>query len=178
MTPTLISEEYSLVIDTNGEAYDFAPKLCAYCTGLTAEDEVDRQYSDLFYMEMGIDDDDSPHGKVADEKNPFAESAIDRRDENDVFSPCSVWLSREYGSNEAGEYAKLTTENYSEFDLPAPFSVGIFFDVEPTKELVQIVRERATKFFAEVWPKISKQTVKVMGLRLISHKKYAEEKEL
>lgn len=178
MNPILISEEYSFIIDTNAESYDFAKKLCAYCTGFLSEDESNQKFSDIFYTEMSLEDDDSPRGRVSDEKNPFFNCIIDRRDSSDVFSPCSVWLSRDYGSNEEGEYSKITADNYSDYELPAPFSVGIFFDVEPTAEQIGIIKDRAVKFFSEMWLEISKETVKVEGFRLISHKKYGEEKDL
>lgn len=178
MSQILISEEYSVIIDTNSESFSFAKKLCAYCTGFTSEDEADQKFSDLFYMEMGIEDDDSPKGKTCTQKNPFYDCIADRKDDNDVFSPCSVWLNRLYGCNETGQYDKLTEENYDEYDLPAPFSVGIFFDTEPTEDQLKIIKERAVKFFVDVWLKLSNVQVAVEGFRLVKHRKYGEEKEI
>lgn len=190
----LISEEYILVIDTNTNA-QFSKALCAYCTGYGSEvgdlkedcgGDLEQQMSDMFYMEMGLEDDDSPKGRVALQKSPFYESIVDHRDEYGDYSPCSIWLNRNYGCNEAGEFAKLTDENFSDYDQPAPCSVGIFFGVEPSTDQIKIIKERAVKFFKEMWPKltgnkalgISSQQVEVEGFRLISHKKYGEEKEI
>jgi len=173
----LISEEYSFLIDVNCETYSFAKKLCAYCTGFSSEDETDQKFSDMFYMENGIEDDESIKGKTCLQKNPFYGSIADRKDENDVLSPCSVWLNRNYGCNELGEIAKLTDENYSDYDLPAPASVGIFFDVEPTEDQIKIIKERAVKFF-DIWQKMTNEKVIVEGFRMISHKKFGEEKEI
>lgn len=190
MDPILISEEYILVIDTNADSTEFSQHLCAYCTGLMGEvgDEVDedcfeQKMSDMFYMEMGIDDDESSKGKIALQKNPFYEVIEDRKDEDGNYFPYCVWLSRTYGSNENGQYAKLDESNYGEFDLPAPFSTGIFFGVEPTDELIKIIKERAVKFFKDQWGPLlekigAKNEVNVEGFRLISHKKYGEEREL
>lgn len=179
MDSTLISEEYVLVIDTNSDSLNFSKKLCAYCTGFSSEDETDQQFSDMFYMESGIEDDPSPKGKTCTHKNPFYDSIADRKDEHDVYSPCCIWLNRDYGCHcETNQYAKITEENYADYDLPAPFSVGIFFDVEPTEDQIRIIKERAVKFFADVWAKLSNTKVVVEGFRLISHKKYGEEREI
>lgn len=179
MSEMLINEEFILVIDTDSESLDFAHKLCAYCTGFTREDDTDQQFSDMFYMENGIEDDDSPKGKTCDQKNIFYESITDRKDESEVYSPCCVWLNRNYGCHiETNEYAKITEENYADYDLPAPFSVGIFFEVEPTAEQIKIIKERSVKFFADVWQKISGKKVTVEGFRLIVHKKIGEEREI
>jgi hypothetical protein len=176
----LLSTEHTLVIDTNAYAGNFVKKLCAYCTGFVCENDEGRDLSDLYYLEMGIEDDDSPRGRLADEKNPFYGFVGDRKDEDDNWSPCSMWLNKRYGCNAEGEFAPLNERNYDEFNFPAPFSVGIFFDQEPTPEHVKIIGERAKAFFEKVWPKLSpdSQPVKLEALRLITHTKYAEEKEL
>lgn len=180
MEPVLLSEEYIFVIDTNKDTTDLCFSLCGYCTGLTGEGKTEhfaQQMSDMFYMEMGIEDDESPKGKVSYQKSPFYGAVIDRLDENDCYSPCSVWLNRNYGSNEAGECVKLTDENYSEYEYPAPLSVGIFFGVEPTEPQIKILKERAMKFVGQ-WQATTQEELTVEGFRLISHKKYGEEREL
>lgn len=176
----LLSTEYTLVIDTNAYAYNFARKLCAYCTGFVGENEEGRDLSDLFYLELDIEDDDSPRGRLADEKNPFRGYIGDRKDEDDNWSPCALWLNKRYGCNAEGDFARLDEKNYDDYNFPAPFSVGIFFDEEPTPEMIETVRRRANAFFEKVWPKLSNssQTVQVEGLRLIAHKRYGEEHEL
>jgi len=178
--PLLISEEYVLVIDTDQYAGHFLEDLAAYCTGFVGECEKGRACSDLFYMEMGIDDDGWPKGKLADEKNPFHGFVGDRQDEVGYWSPCSLWLSRTHGTDGNGNYAVLTEENYDIYKYPAPLSVGIFFDVRPTDFQIELIRDRAAKFFESVYPKMDKDDskpsqVKLEGLRLICHKKYAEE---
>ena len=101
--PILISEEYSVVIDTNSLADNFVAELCAYCTGFTSEDRHrDQKFSDLFYLENGIEDDASPKGKVAHQKGPFYGFVGDRLDADENYSPCSIWLSRNYGCNASG----------------------------------------------------------------------------
>lgn len=178
MSQMLIDEEFIVVIDTDSESLDFAHKLCAYCTGFNREDDADRQFSDMFYMETGIEDDDSPKGKTCDQKNIFYESIIDHKEE-DVYSPCCVWLSRNYGCHiQTNEYAKITKENYVDYDMPAPFSVGIFFGVEPTAEQIKIIKERSVNFFTNVWQKLSGKKITVEGFRLIIHRKFGEEKEI
>ena len=77
-----------------------------------------------------------------------------------------------------GEYAGLDEKNYEQYNFPAPFSVGIFFDCEPRPEHIAMIKERAESSFLKFGPKLSSQTVKIEDFRLITHKKYAEERIL
>ena len=176
----LLSTEYTVVIDTDSVSYEFAKPLCAYCTGIVDEEDVGQEMSDLYYLEQGIEDDESPRGRVADEKNPFYGFVAQRQDQDQFFSPCSVWLNKHYGCNESGDIAKLTDLNYDEYTCPAPLSVGIFFDVEPTAEQIQTIKERTVSFFEKIWPKVKdgSEKVNVENFSLITHTKYGDHKTL
>lgn len=175
--PLLISEEFVFVIDTNSSS-DFGSHLCAYCTGLCDEDTHSTGCSNMFYMEMELDDDGE---ETALDKNPFSESVVDK-EMGDVVSPWGIWLNRNWGQDDEGNFAKLTPENYGTYTFPAPFSIGIFFGVEPTIEQIEIIKERAAKFFAKMWPNmeenLDKKPVEIEGFRLIKHTKYGEERPL
>lgn len=175
MNPVLISKEYILVIDTNSFSDSFAKDLCAYCTGFADEKENGINYANLFYRDQFIEDDESPKGKVAEEKNIFYGIMGNKLDEDGIYSPCSIWLNDKYGYNADGECALLNEENYDEFNFPAPLSVGLFFDDIPDENQIQLIKSRAFKFFEEVYPKINQdKQVKVEGFRLITHTKYGE----
>jgi len=178
--PILISEDVFFVIDTDSHVDDFVSHLVAYCTGLTNEEDEDNGCSNMFYMEMDIEDDEEG---TAFDKNPFNEYIVDKPTGSEgAYSPWGFWLSRTWGENEKGDYAKLTPDNCNEYGFPAPFSCCIFFDVEPTIEQIEIIKERAEKFFVKMWPNMKENTsgkeVKIEGFRLIQHKKYGEEKSL
>lgn len=177
--PILLYAEYDLIIDTNCESFHFYKELCAYCTGITNEDEHALDYSNQFYFEMVIKDDESLKGKIAEEKNPFY-GAIRFEIDNNIESPCAVMLNKRYGANEDGKYAILTEENCEEYFDIAPLSVAILFDLEPTQEQIQIIKDRAVKFFTEVWPNLPtpKEKVEVEGFRLITRTHYGQEMDL
>lgn len=175
--PILVSKDYVLVIDTNKFA-SFADALCAYCTGFCSERATPdaQDLTGVFYLDEGIEDDeDVRKGRLADDKNPFSGWVVDQLDEVG-FSPCVVWPSRNYGTDTNGDYAALTEENYDEYNYPAGFSVGIYFDGLPPDELVSKVKDRAGKFFAEIYPKLKGgEPVTIEGFRMILHTKTAEE---
>ena len=173
----LLYSEYDLIIDTNSESFSFYKQLCAYCTGFTNENEHALDYSNEFYLDMVIKDDESLKGKMAEEKNPFYGS-IRYEIDNDIESPCAVMLNKRYGANEDNEYALLTEENCETYFDVAPLSVAILFDLEPTKEQIQIIKDRAVKFFTDVWPKLIKEKVEVEGFRLITRTHYGQEREI
>lgn len=174
----LVDENYMLVVETNQFAGHFAEELCAYCTGYVDEEQTGREFADLFYLEMGISDDETPKGRLADEKNPFHGYVGDRQMEDGTWTPVALWASRKYGSNASGKYAILGEGNYEEYGFPALFGACIYFDNEPEPEQVALVKERAAKFFNEVYPKTElngPKDVRVEGFRLIRHEKYAVE---
>lgn len=178
--PVLISTEYTVIIDTDSVSYDFVNKLCAYCTGLTNEEDEGMELADLYYLEQSIEDDSSPHGLTSDEKNPFYGVVSQRLDQDSIYSPCSVWLNKNYGCNASGKFAKLNEKNYDEYNFPAPLSVGIFFLQEPEPGHIQIIKERSVAFFEKIWPKIKdgSNPVRVEGFRLITHTKFGEDKAI
>lgn len=162
---TPLSIEYIVLIDTNSDVYKFFNQLCAYCTGFYGENanyNIGQYYADLFFDEMGINE----------EENPF-DRYIGYRWENGSLTPCSIWANRHYGISRGGKVGRLTEDNYSEFDGPAPFSVGIFFDEEPPEELIQKIKARTKDFFDKFY-----QEVKPEGFRMIIHTKYGQEKDL
>jgi hypothetical protein len=61
---------------------------------------------------------------------------------------------------------------------PAYMSVGIFFDEEPPKHIIDILKERAHKFAKEYWPKHRAfgHKLDVTGFRIIREKTVSEEK--
>lgn len=173
----MVSEEYILVIDCDKYAGSFADALCAYCTGFTGESVTPQavEMSELYYGDLGIEDDESPKGRLADEKNPLSNLVIDQQDEDGNWQPCAVWPSRLYGMNASGKAAKLTDKNYDDYNFPAGFSVGIFMYEQPDEKTLAGIKKRVTKFFSEIWPKVKGDKITVEGYRLIAHRKTAEE---
>ena len=173
----LISKEYTLVIDTNSYAHKFYKELCAYCTGMIDETNEAKDYSDMFFEDFDLDDDNN---HVAEEKSIFYDLISSKIDDVGIYSPCCVWLNKRYGINPEGEYTLLSSDNYEEYNFPAPLSVGIFFDVEPTEQSVLIIKQRAEKFFKEIWSNKfpGNKPVSIEGYRLITHTKHGEETEL
>lgn len=153
----LISEDYIFVVDTDSFSEDFVDHLTSYCTGFNAETYNEMKYIDLFQEQF--------------DQNPFKD-LIENKELGDILSPCCIWLNRNYGTDEDGNFAKLTEENYQNFNFPAPFSVGIFMN-EPTEEQINLIKTRTKEFFEIYEPKVNLE-----GFRLIKHVKYAEEKDL
>ena len=158
----LLSEDYALIIDTNKDVINFYCSLCSYCTGMISEGEIDLKYSDAFYEDT----------KFSSNSNPFAGYCVDKIDENGNYSPCSVWLNKKYGLDEEGNSDELNDKNYSKYEYPAPFSVGIFFSKKPNQNHIEIIKTRATKFFQEEY---NDEPVVIEKIYLIKYTKYAEE---
>lgn len=169
--PVLLYKEFILVIDTNAHAHEFYRELVAYCTGFVHESLVTSPYSECFYEEMNLSDEDSKD-LLAEDKNPFLNYIVDREDELGELSPCCVLLNKNYAINDEGDAKPIDEANYQEYGYPAPFSVGIFFDKYPEPSQIEIIKSRASKFFEKVW---NKKQVKMETFRVIVHSKYGEE---
>ena len=169
--PVLLYKEYIFVIDTDSFTQDFYKELVAYCTGYASEDAITSPYSEAFYDEMQICDSKSPNGFFEEEKNPFRDYIVDRENENGNLAPCCILLNRKYGINDEDDVARIDEFNFSEYNQPAPFSLGIFFEKYPVQSQIDLIKNRAAKFIKTIW----KDQVKIEGYRLIIHSKYGEE---
>jgi hypothetical protein len=181
MNEVLVSEDYILVIDLDRYAGPIADPLCAYCTGFAGEEASyhSSEMCELYYSDLGIEDDDGPYGDLADDKNPLRDLVVDQQDETGHWQPCAVWPSRVYGMNAEGKAAKLNDQNYEDYNFPAGYSVGIFLYSKPTDEQFATIKQRATAFFNDIWPKLKDgEKVNIEGYRLIRHRKTAEEVRL
>jgi hypothetical protein len=168
----LLQQEYVVVIDTNKPSFDFATQLCAYCTGHDDENSKDHTMVDKFYDQVMPHFSDNLKDRIRD--NPFCGFLTDKMDQYGFYSPCTVWLNKNYGCNDEGEYDILTENNFDNFSLPAPLSVGFFFENEPNSELLALLKNRINKFFAEEW----KSPVRFEGMRLITKTLYGSEREI
>lgn len=167
----LLTKEYVLVLDTNSPSFEFANQLCAYCTGYGHEKSTDDSFVDMFYEDV-VSHLAKSNDKI--QENPFNGFVTDKMDQDGFYSPCTVWLNKKYGCNEDGDYGILTEENCERFSLPAPLSVGIYFENEPNEDHVSLIRKRAIKFASEFW----KKPFKFEGMRLITKTLYGSERNL
>ena len=166
----LLSCEYIVVIDTDKPSFEFANDLVAYCTGYEHEKSTDDSFAKKFLDEVVGKDDDNLKSRL--QSNPFYGFVYDKMDQEGFYTPCSVWLNKNFGCSNSGEYARLTKENCDSFMMPAPLSVGIFFENEPTEQHYELLKERAIKFFKHHL----KENVRFEGIRLITQTRYGSEK--
>lgn len=111
------------VIDTDEYAGNFEREMCAYCTGMIGQCDVGEEMVTLFEEDFELEADN--YG----EDNPFMDYAdLWVMDDNGCGRPTSIWRSP------AGD-------DYN--------SVAIFFEQEPTEELIKIMKERAQNFASE-----------------------------
>jgi hypothetical protein len=173
--PIFLCKEYVIVVDTDKSSYSFIKDFCAYCTGYNHESLISSEYSKLFYEDMKLIDDN--YVNFPYEKNPFNGFLTDKLDHDGYLAPCSVWLNKNFGMDCSGRYELLTEENFDEYSYPAPLSVGFFFNSEPSKQQIEIIKTRSKKFF-ELFFSDRKFKVNILGYRMIVHTKYGEEIDL
>ena len=162
---TELSHEYIFVVDTNQISYGFYKELCAYCTGFFHDDlPID---GNDFYVDLGIDEDED------DEiSNPLLGCVIRKHlAEDDCDTPCSVWLNKRYGCDESGNFEVLDESNFETFCHPAPMSVGIFMEVHPTQEQINLIKRRSHGFCARR-PELG---IEIEGFRIIQHVKLGKD---
>jgi len=168
----ILSEEYTLIIDTNACAQPFAKELCAYCTGLVDESNVGQQHGDVFYMEMGIEDTEEASAWM---QNPFSKIAGTKMDDAGCEAHCGVWVNPKYGSNDEDEVVLLSDQNFNDYPYVAPTSVGIYFSRGPSDEQINSIRERAAAFFEKSYVQGG---VKFEGIRFLKQTLSVEEMDL
>lgn len=132
------------VIDTDQYAGNFEREMCAYCTGMIGQCGVGEEMMELFKEDFKLE------ANKYDEDNPFMDY-IDIWVMNDdgCGRPTSIWRSP------SGDGCN---------------SVAIFFEQEPTEELIKIMKERAQSFVKDRPDAKEHRTTnpfKILGFRLL-----------
>jgi len=130
--------EYTFVIDTNKYAGNFERNMCAFLTGITADYGVGTTEAKKFEKRFGK------------EKVDEMERYVEFRYEDGWERPTIMYLTP----------SKYKCEDYC--------SVAIFFYIKPSKEIIEIMRQRAEEFTqdkSQSWNK--KESIKILGFRLI-----------
>lgn len=107
---------YGLILKTNLYTGNFERQLTAYCTGRVGECEVGKEIVPMFAADMKIGDDD-----WETEADPFWDAISYIPDEHGCVRPVSLW----YKDSK---------------------SLVIFFEEKPTKEQIDIIKERSAKY--------------------------------
>jgi len=133
------------IIDTDQYAGNFEREMCAYCTGTVGQCEVGEEMTILFGEDFNLVADNW------DEDNPFMDYVDEWvMDDNGCGRPTSIWRSP------SGDGCN---------------SVAIFFQQEPTEELIKIMKERSSDFAKnrpdrkEYWE--GDKPMKILGFRLL-----------
>jgi len=151
-------KEWSFIIDTDGHAGSFHRELTAYCTGITGECEVGRNFAreydgaDFESVLRQVSDDRGFHRPCSTHCTP------------DVYNDGLGGIYREGEEKSATEiYKKSCMEHGVEFDqlskYPAMLSVEIFFQEEPKDSQLETIREKCYEF-------CQRQNINVVGFRL------------
>lgn len=153
---------FVFVIDTDKYAGNFEREMCAFVTGHIGECGIGQESQKLFFKKFEIED---------SEQGPFFEKVLDVPDDHGCHRPVSIWptkgrVNTGMGNcyDEDSEEAKKAKRTYSVYE-----SVGIFFSEQPSKELIEIMKERAKEFGEMKKPPrygIPKK-IEIKGFRLI-----------
>ena len=131
---------FIFIIDTDKYAGNFEREMCAFVTGHIGDCGVGEEGQKLFFEQFEIDD---------EEQGPFFEKVISIPDEHGCCRPTSIWITKD---SDRGAYN----------------SVAIFFDEQPDKVLIEIMKERAEKYCKLGSLRFgTPQEIKIKGFRLI-----------
>ena len=154
---------FVFVIDTDQYAGNFEREMCAFVTGHIGECGVGQQYQKLFFDFLGLDVEQR-------DDNPFFEQVVDMADDHGCFRPVSIWPTKGrvndgHGNcyDEDSEEAKKLKQTYGAYE-----SVGIFFRSEPSRALINLMKERVQEFCKlEPLRSTVPENIKIRGFRLI-----------
>lgn len=152
---------FVFVIDTDKYAGNFEREMCAFITGHIGDCGVGKGRQKLFFEKFEIDH---------EEQSIFFEKVLSVPDEHGCCRPCSIWTTPKRVNtgmgkcyDEDSEEAKKAEHSYSAYE-----SVGIFFSEQPSKELIEIMKER-TEEFCKLKPHRfgTPKNIEIKGFRLV-----------
>lgn len=162
-----VRTDYLVVIDTNQYSGNFERELTGYVTGVYGECEVGKKEAEIFEEEV---EDEA----LAEELGNIIES---RRDDRGCYRPCAIATTPYRRNNGAGVHYSVDSDDADGYH--AYESVEIYFREEPTKEMLQLIIERA-KAFTEYWSKrpYSDGKLEMLRLRIIATETRVEETQI
>lgn len=157
--------KYVFLIDTDEYAGNFERAMCAYCTGMLGECKVGKEEKDKFRQKYGLNF-----------MTKLSEMIESRPDDNGTHRPTTIYSTPGYFNNGMGEEYKEEEWKEGMNKYPAYQSVGIFFNVKPSQEIIEMIKERAEEFTHGIGRIGNKQrTMKILGFRMIKETLTKEE---
>jgi len=147
------------VIDTEQYSGNFERQMCAFLTGVTGDCGVGKEEARMFKMEV-------KDKKLKEEFDSIIEVC---GDSHGCYRPCSIWVTPGWVNNGMGVHSKKDKMENGEYD--AYQSVGIFFFERPSDKMIELMKERASKFIEVHKNKHAcNQTIDITGFRIITVK--------
>ena len=163
---------YVFIIDTDHYAGNFERQMCAYLTGRVGECGVGYECQEMFEQEC---------------QTSFHDDVTDQADEHGVRRPCTMyptvgWFNDGMGgqykddvdpAEVAKKYKKACKDANHADDIwqgqkyPAYLSVAILFENKPSKEQIDVMKERAIKFTTLKFKYEDYTKIKILGYRLL-----------
>ena len=142
--------DFEVVIDTDSYAGNFERELCAYVTGRWDHETHGGDQAEIFEKEVLLSKLELPH----DPFEGYITTTLTQDDDCPVEAyQCLEWEPINRKMN----------------------SVGIFFEQEPTPELIELIKERSYKFANEGKIFDYPVTLKIIGFRLLKRTVKIEE---
>lgn len=144
---------FIFVVHTKNYSGNFERELCAFITGKVGECEVgDEHVPDFQENVLPV---------LADK---FDRMIMQKPDEdNGCRRPCAIWPTPGRYNNGMGGHFDVTAE-VTERQWPAYESVAIFFSEQPTQDMIDLMKQRATQYDEEI------ETISITGFQLLNEK--------
>lgn len=130
-----VQTSYAVVIDTNQYSGNFERELTGYVTGVYGECEVGSKEAKIF-------DEDVEDKELAEELGSIV---VSRPDDRGCYRPCAITTTPLRRNNGVGVHYSVDSDD-DVSGYPAYESVEIYFSEEPTKEMLQLIMDRANAF--------------------------------
>lgn len=162
-----VKTSYAVVIDTNKYSGNFERELTGYVTGVYGECEVGSKEAKIF-------DEEVEDKELAEELGSIVES---RPDDRGCYRPCAITTTPFRRNNGVGVHYSVDSDDAPGYH--AYESVEIYFQEEPTKEMLQLIMDRANAFI-EYWATrpYSDGKLEMHRLRVIATETRVEETQI
>ena len=151
--------DYVLLLDMDSsKVIHFCRDLVAFCTGVVGEGSASNSWSDLFYRDFDISDDEEENGKMAFMKSIFHGFIGFIQDERGEYRHFCLWSNPNWGYDHEGVVGKKGDLH----KFPAEFSIGIFFNLLPLQDHIAVVESRARQFLLENYPEVNLEGIRLL----------------
>lgn len=149
-------KQFIFVVHTNLYSGSFERELTGFITGQVGDCDVGCDMAEIFYQDVS--------DEVFHQFEEMIEQVIEDSGHRACYRPCAIWPTPNRGNDGVGCHGDVTDdESKKNFPYEAYESVAVFFNQQPTDNMISLMKDRSKLYEDEY----GTDGFKILGYQLL-----------